>query len=110
MARKVRAEELAEWQKDHWRAVALCDLIMTANSESEENERLVELRKIKAKWGYTLITGYDPNIVRTSQPKQKGLSSHPRGAPEAYVSTSGSVGASRAAKATRRVHGASHAK
>ena len=88
------AEELREWQTDHWRAVALCDLIMTAHTREEEELRLLELRKIKAKWGHTLITGYDPNSVRSSVPKSKGLSPNTRGPEEGYVPTSGSVGAS----------------
>lgn len=108
---KKSADQLAEWQKDHWRAVALSDLIMTAYTETEENERLAELRKIKAKWGHTLVTGYDPNAVRTGQLEPtKKLSANKRRVAEEYLPTSGSVGTGSASKAAGRLAGSPHGK
>lgn len=97
---KYTKERAEEWQKDHWRAVALCDLIMTAHSREEEELRLAELRRIKEKWGHTLITGYDPYSVRSGKPESaKGVSKNIRGPAEEYVPPSGSVGARSSPKA-----------
>lgn len=111
MARKENKQDLADWQRDHWRAVALCDLIMTAHTEAEETSRLVELRKIKKQWGHTLTTGYDPNYIRSreSKPAEK-LSKDRLRTAEEYVPASGGVGKGSSTKATGRVHGTSHAK
>ena len=102
-------KELREWQIDHWRAIALADLIFTATTEQEENERLLELRKIKKRWGYTLITGYDPNAFRSGASKQaKRVSKNTRRHAEEYVPASGSLGKGSAASATGRIQRSSH--
>jgi hypothetical protein len=107
--RAKQKDRIEEWQRDHWRAVALCDLIMTATTETEENERLSELRKIKAKWGCTLSTGYDPNYFRPggSESPERVPQNH-RGPAEEYVPTPGSVGADRKAKTAGRFSGTPH--